>query len=584
MCRSPKVAGLRMVTPVVCRACPFADHHYPGDGSDPGGAVDPGTPVEHLIELITGPARAWPPGWEDWDVTHRAHQLAADRFLAGVGEYPHGRFRGRGIVLAGGGPAYFPSLYVTIRAIRHSGCSLPIQVWYLGQEDELPPDRRTVLERYGVECVDADAVRKRRPCRILNGWELKVYAVLHSQFEEVLSLDADCYPVRDPAFLFDEPGYRGTGAVFWPDLRNGPQPDWRPFGVAPTGRVSFESGQFLLNKSRVWRSLQLAWWYNDHSDWSYLHGYGDKHTLEVAWAKCGTPYTMYSGDVKWAAASFHHVGPEGGLLFLHRCRDKFRFGEPTYMNAQSFTSNRFHPELPLEAECFEWLRELRRELDPERARGTHRMPRIKAFLHTCPERRAVCAGTLDRWRLTDWGEDPVAVVDEGSGPPSVARLAANAHRSFSMAVGMDADYYVFLEDDLYFNLHLRHNLTHWPPLCERALWMGSLFNPSLPPSGTCHSDLWGARSFICARASYYGAQAVVLSREAVAESLREWDAVPEPYDLKLAAIAERHSAGVVLHLPSLVQHVGAPSTWGGGPIRAINFDPFFRGESVRENR
>ena len=47
-------------------------------------------------------------------------------------------------------------------------------------------------------------------------------------------------------------------------------------------------------------------------------------------------------------------------------------------------------------------------------------------------------------------------------------------------------------------------------------------------------------------------------------------------EMKLAAIAERHSPGVVLHLPSLVQHVGAQSTWGGEPLRAVDFDPFFR--------
>jgi hypothetical protein len=357
-----------MVTPVVCRACPFVDHHYPGDGSDPCADIHPNIPVEVLVGLLAGPARAWPPGWGDWEVTHQAHRLAADRFLAGLTAYPSGHFHGSGIVIAGGGLDYFPSLYVTIRAIRHVGCSLPIQVWYLGRENELPADRQDILARYNVECVDADTVRKRHPCRILNGWELKVYAVLHSRFEEALSLDADCYPVRDPTFLFDEAGFLDTGAVFWPDSWDGTPLDWRPFGVSPTGRRSFESGQFLLNKRQIWRPLQLAWWYNDHSDWSYLHGYGDKHTLEVAWAKCGTPYAMYQEDVKWAQESFHQVGPEGGLLFIHRCRDKFRFGDPTYMSPQSFAVNRFYPELPLEAECFGWLQKLAHELEPEQLR------------------------------------------------------------------------------------------------------------------------------------------------------------------------------------------------------------------------
>jgi hypothetical protein len=564
-----------MVTPAVCRTCPFVDHHFPGDGSAPGGEIRPDVAVERLIELINGPARAWPPGWEDWDVTHRAHRLAADRFLAGARDYPDGRFRGRGIVIAGGGPAYFPSLYVTVRAIRYVGCSLPIQVWYLGRDNELPPDRRAILERYGVECVDADAVREQHPCRILNGWELKVYAVLHSRFEEALSLDADCYPVRDPAFLFDEAGYRQTGAVFWPDFRNGPPLDWRPFGVAPTGRVSFESGQFLLNKRLAWEPLQLAWWYNDHSDWSYLHGYGDKHTLEVAWAKCGARYAMYREDVKWGADSFHHVGPEGRLLFLHRCRDKFRFGDPTYMNPQPFASNRFHPELPLEAECFGWLRELRHELEPEPSFGGRSMSRIKAFMYTCPERRTVWEETMGRWRLTDWGEDPVVVVDDGSGPPSQVRHVATARRMFALAGEQDVDYCLFLEDDLLFNLHIAHNLAHWTPVLDGSLWMGTLYKPGLFPVLNAPGDSWDAHAHRLALGGYYGSQAIVLSRAAVAMALREWDE-PGLLDLKLAGIAARHRAEVVLHTPSLVQQIPVASVCGCAEHRANNFDPFFR--------
>ncbi|QJX00106.1 alpha-mannosyltransferase [Frigoriglobus tundricola] len=576
MCRSPKVAGLRMVTPDVCRSCPFVDHHHPGDGTGADETVRPDMALEPLIELISGPARAWPPGWGDWDVTHRAHRVAADRFLAESQEYPAGRFCGRGIVIVGGGATYFASLYVTVRAIRHVGCRLPIQVWYLGREDELPAPRRAVLERYGVACVDADAVRARFPCRILNGWELKAFAVLHAGFEEVLSLDADCYPVRDPSYLFDEPGYRATGAVFWPDLPFGPTPDWAAFGVAPTGRRTLETGQFLLDKRRVWPALRLAWWYNDHSDWSYLHGYGDKSTFEVAWARCGLPHAMYTEAVKWESDCFHHIGPEGAVLFLHRCRDKFRLGEPAYMTPQNFTSNRFHPDLLMETECFGWLRELGRDLDPTGAGVAPSVPRIGALLYTCPDRRAVCEGTLGRWRGTDWGADPVVLIDTGTGPASTDRLAAHARHMLTRALETEADYYLLLEDDLIFNLHLRHNLTNWAPVRDRTLWAGSLFNPSLRVAGTNPSELWGARSCVCARGHFFGAQAIVVSRGAVVEALREWDATPGPYDLRLAAIVERHAPGVVIHSPSLVQHVGARSTWGGEPIRATNFDPFFR--------
>jgi hypothetical protein len=444
----------------------------------------------------------------------------------------------------------------------------------------MPPRHRAILEALGVECVDADAVRASRPCRILNGWELKAFAVLHSPFEEVLFLDADCYPVRDPAPLWEAGEYLRTGAVFWPDLEGGPPLDWGPFGVAPTGRRSIESGQFLVNKRLCWRPLQLAWWYNDHSDWSYLHGYGDKHAFEVAWARCGHRYGRFREDVEWSLHSFKHVGPDGELLFVHRCKDKFRFGEadPRYMNPQTFAANVVHPDLPLEGECFAWLEELKEALgmSPAPPSPARRGALLRAFAYTCPERYDVWEKTLERWRATDWGADPVVIVDEGAGPPSTERLAANARRMLFRARQQEADYYLFLEDDLFFNFHLSHNLRHWPPLEEGWLWMGSLFNPGI--ASVAEADPRGGRRSHFVRAvegRYYGTLAVVLSREALSTVLDEWDE-PGAFDIKLAKIAHRHSPGIVLHHPSLVQHIPVQSTWGGRYHRARDFDPFYR--------
>lgn len=579
-CRSPKVFGQRLVSPDVCRGCPFVDHHWAGDGTGPDPSVRPDMSAEALAALLEGPPQFWPSGWADWPVTHKAHRLAAEKFLGELPDYPVGRFRGRGAVIAGGGAAYFPSVYVTVRALRFVGWRDPIQVWYLGRENELPPSHQAILGRFGVECVDADAVRATHPCRILNGWELKAYAVLHSPFQEVLSLDADCYPVRDPAPVFAAPEYQAAGAVFWPDLPDAPPLDWLPFGVASPGRRSIESGQLAVDKSACWRPLQLAWWLNDHSDWSYLHGYGDKHTFEVAWAWCGRPYGRFREDPNWSAHSFLHAGPDGGLLFVHRCKDKFRLGDTGYFNPQAAAANCFHPELPMEAECFGWLHELAEVLGlppPAAARVPcePRAPTLRAFLYTCPERDEVASATLAHWRMTDWGEDPVVIRDDGIGLSSTTRHLSTARRMLATAAGEPADYYLLLEDDLLFNFHLRHNLQSWPPVRNGSLWMGSLYNPGLSLADG-PADLWGVRRVRLAPGGYYGAQAVVLSRAAILAALNEWDVDPGLFDLKLAGSALRHSSGVELHVPSLVQHIPAPSTWGGVPHRALDFDPFYR--------
>jgi hypothetical protein len=292
-----------------------------------------------------------------------AHMLRqAEAFLASVPAYPQERYKDRGVVLAGGGERYFPSLYVTIRALRHVGCHLPIQVWYLGRNHEMPAKHQAILAPFDVECVDADKMRRRYRARRLGGWELKVFATLHSPFEELLFLDADCYPCRNPEFLFDLDEYRVRGAIFWADTAGAdPLLAWSAFGVPDPRRLgSIESGQFVVNKRLCWEPLNLAWFYNDHSDYYYRYGYGDKHTFEVAWTRCARPFVMWEPRANWSEVAYLHRGPDLRPLFVHRCADKFRFADHAYTTLQFHPLPLFYGSLPMEQECWRWMSELAR--------------------------------------------------------------------------------------------------------------------------------------------------------------------------------------------------------------------------------
>ena len=235
-----------------------------------------------------------------------------------------------------------------------------MEVWYLGRNDEMPADRQALLAPFGVECVDADAVRRLHPARSLNGWELKVFATLHSRFEELLFLDADCYPCRNPEFLFGLDDYRELGAVFWPDMAAiDHRLKWSAFGIPDPNRLgSVESGQYVIHKRTSWRPLNLAWFYNDHSDYYYRYCYGDKHTFEVAWASCGQPFVMWQPRARWEAVAYLHPGPDGQPLFVHRCADKFRFDRQEYVTFQNYSDPHYHDQLPLERACWGWMAEL----------------------------------------------------------------------------------------------------------------------------------------------------------------------------------------------------------------------------------
>lgn len=192
-------------------------------------------------------------------------------------------------MIPGGGEKYLPSVWVCVNMLRYVGCKLPIQVWHLGP-GEMPDAMRERLARLGVECVDGLDVRKTHPARILTGWPLKPYAMLHCPFREVLLLDADNVAVRDPTFLFEAEPYKQAGAVFWPDCgRMGlDHAAWALTGVPYRDEPEFEAGQVLIDKSRSWRELLLTMWFNEHSDVWYRHLHGDKDTFHFAWRRLGT--------------------------------------------------------------------------------------------------------------------------------------------------------------------------------------------------------------------------------------------------------------------------------------------------------
>jgi len=148
----------------------------------------------------------------------------AAEFIETIPPYP-GTFEGRGIVICAGGVKYLTCAWVLIKMLRHLGCTLPIEVWYLG-EDEGDPEWIKLVEPLGVTCIDAreggtGSASGTHPRRCsasathpLGGWQSKPFAILHSRFQEVLFLDADNVPVVDPTFLFETDEYRRTGAIF----------------------------------------------------------------------------------------------------------------------------------------------------------------------------------------------------------------------------------------------------------------------------------------------------------------------------------------------------------------------------------
>lgn len=282
-------------------------------------------------------------------LTPETSQARMEAFAAGLSDDPGpDLYQGRGIVIPGGGPKYFPCAWVCIRMLRKLGCTLPIELWHLG--DELEGWMRRVVEPYDVRCVDALEVAREHPARILNGWELKAYAILNSRFEQVLFLDADNVPIVDPAFLFDSPEFQSTGAIFWPDYgRLAPERSiWKLTGVPYRNEPEFESGQIVIDKRRCHRPLKLAMWMNEQSDFWYSHIHGDKDTFHMAWRKLDIPYSMPGRSIFSLRGVMCQHDFEGRRIFQHRNMHKFSLISP----------NRRIPGFYFEQDCLDFLNEL----------------------------------------------------------------------------------------------------------------------------------------------------------------------------------------------------------------------------------
>jgi hypothetical protein len=234
------------------------------------------------------------PAGRPGDPRYAEYQRRQDAAIRDAAPYPADRFAGRGVVMAAGGPRLFTNAWVTLNVLRRlHGCTLPVQLWYLGP-DEMSPQMLELLGTLDVECVDALEVGRRHPMRRLGGWECKPFAIVHCPFREVLWIDADNAPLVDPTFLFSEPEYARTGALFWPDLYRLPpdHPIWEICRVPWRDEPELESGQLVVDKARCWAVLQLTLHLNAWSDFYYQYVYGDKETFHLAWRMLDRPYAM----------------------------------------------------------------------------------------------------------------------------------------------------------------------------------------------------------------------------------------------------------------------------------------------------
>lgn len=230
----------------------------------------------------------------------------------------------RGIVMATYDEILF-STYAVIRQIRRTGCKLPIELWSRSSELQSVPGAilQDLVDNYSVVLLKTEDPN-------VTGFFVKIYALMHSDFDEVLFLDSDNVPVRDPTYLFDTQEFLEHGAMFWPDFWH-PRHSifdtgagglaWELFGVQFEDEVEQESGQLLLHRKRCYRSLSLALYYaQNFGIVEKLRAvWGDKDLFRLSFKRTNSSYYMIPTLPGIAGRTFTTRLP------LHKIRDGSQF-------------------------------------------------------------------------------------------------------------------------------------------------------------------------------------------------------------------------------------------------------------------
>lgn len=315
----------------------------------------------------------------------REKHLGVTNKINGV-KLPDGILRGKGIVIVGGGK-YSVLAASNIQILRDFNTTLPVEVFIPPGEDD---DQfcNEFLPKYNAKCTHIENILNPE---VLNnvkfkGYQYKSLALLSSQFEHILFLDADNFPMKFLDNIFDEVSYKKYSMILWSDFwRRTDSPKYYdiagikynknkrvrnlfdditpvevytenmndlkdvPFhdfeGTVPD--ISTESGQFLINKKIHWKTIVLSLYYNlNGPKWYYpifsqgAPGEGDKETFASAATVFGLPF--YQLRRRPGIGGYHDTSFHGVCMF----QENFTVDYNNYLEAKKIIGKKYKDVKP----------------------------------------------------------------------------------------------------------------------------------------------------------------------------------------------------------------------------------------------
>ena len=209
----------------------------------------------------------------------------------------------RGLVSTAGGE-YLPVLVISLRMLRRTGATLPMEVFLADWTEYEGYICDVVLPSLNAQCVVLSDILDAVPGShtTVEKYQYKPLAMLFTSFEDILFLDADAFPLNNPEILFTSEPFTSKGLITWPDFW-GPTASPLYYEIsqqkqpAPNLRQSTESGEVLISRKSHLRTLLLCTYYNFWGP-SYYYplltqgaaGEGDKETFLAAANMLNEPF------------------------------------------------------------------------------------------------------------------------------------------------------------------------------------------------------------------------------------------------------------------------------------------------------
>ena len=242
----------------------------------------------------------------------------------------------RGIVTTAGG-YYLPVMVISLRMLRRTGSTLPVEVFLMAESEYEKDICDIVLPAMNAKCIVLSEIIDAIPHSVnIVQYQLKIFAMIFSTFEEILLLDADSFPLQDPEVVFKSELFQETGMITWPDFWHSTasqiyytiSSQTRP---STTLRASSESGEMFVSKRTHSETLMLAAYYNYYGPTHYYTllsqggpGEGDKETFLSAAMASGQSFYAVSERVN----KIGHWNPdkhkvEGSAMVQYDPRDDY---------------------------------------------------------------------------------------------------------------------------------------------------------------------------------------------------------------------------------------------------------------------